>query len=431
MADWIGELRPGRGETVPEPASRPDTITEAERVLGVDATRWAVQTAATVCDGLEAAAREDSDLRLSRQACEASLLTVLMAWRSTPENARDLSVTAPSEALEQVRLTVRQGASVRSVLRGLWLCDAAVEDALLAVVGRTVPPESLVDEIRRLTRHLRTCADQLLRELAADYEAELAAWQEGIAARRRQVLEEIVDTGRVPAGAEQVLGANLSEHHIAGVMWSVEGRVHDDRTSQVSAYTRRLADAIGAKNTLVVGQVDGSLLLLWSLPADPAPGTIGSLRAVERPPRHALALGPVGRAVAGLRDSVLGARQLARTGQRVGRAETWLYDNDALLALLAADFGAAGRFARITLSGLTGRDAKSDGVRETLLAYLRHGRSRSAAGRELNLAPTTVAYRVRQAEESLGRPAAARPDETVAALLLARTFPGLLGEDAD
>lgn len=104
----------------------------------------------------------------------------------------------------------------------------------------------------------------------------------------------------------------------------------------------------------------------------------------------------------------------------------WAYDEVALLALLVADPDAAGRYVRTALGDLTGADVKSAAIRETLAAYLRHGRSRTAAAQELSLAANTVAYRVRQAEKLLGRSATERATDTVIALLLAQEFPALL-----
>jgi DNA-binding PucR family transcriptional regulator len=65
-------------------------------------------------------------------------------------------------------------------------------------------------------------------------------------------------------------------------------------------------------------------------------------------------------------------------------------------------------------------------LRETLWAYLRHGRSRLAASEELHIAPNTVAYRVHQADERLARAAAHDTTAMVVALSLASDFPALL-----
>jgi DNA-binding PucR family transcriptional regulator len=47
---------------------------------------------------------------------------------------------------------------------------------------------------------------------------------------------------------------------------------------------------------------------------------------------------------------------------------------------------------------------KTAEIRETLRLYLAHGRSRALAAEELFVAPNTVAYRVKRAEELMGRP---------------------------
>jgi sugar diacid utilization regulator len=147
---------------------------------------------------------------------------------------------------------------------------------------------------------------------------------------------------------------------------------------------------------------------------------------VQRPRRTALALGPVGAGVCGLQQSVLGARQTRAVATRRGVADVFAYEDVALLALLLADEESAGRFVRGVLAGLTGRDSRSAAVRDTLAAYLRHGRGRTAAAQELRLAANTVAYRVKQAEDALSRTATERALDTMVALELVSEVPDLL-----
>jgi DNA-binding PucR family transcriptional regulator len=57
-----------------------------------------------------------------------------------------------------------------------------------------------------------------------------------------------------------------------------------------------------------------------------------------------------------------------------------------------------------TLAGLAADDEHHARLRETLLVFLRSGGSYKATAEQLMLHKNTVQYRIRKAEESLGRP---------------------------
>ena len=57
-----------------------------------------------------------------------------------------------------------------------------------------------------------------------------------------------------------------------------------------------------------------------------------------------------------------------------------------------------------TLAGLAADDEQSARLRETLLVFLRSGGSYKTTAERLMLHKNTVQYRIRKAEESLGRP---------------------------
>ena len=57
-----------------------------------------------------------------------------------------------------------------------------------------------------------------------------------------------------------------------------------------------------------------------------------------------------------------------------------------------------------TLAGLAADDEHHARLRETLLVFLETGGSYKATGEQLVLHKNTVQYRIRKAEESLGRP---------------------------
>jgi DNA-binding PucR family transcriptional regulator len=90
----------------------------------------------------------------------------------------------------------------------------------------------------------------------------------------------------------------------------------------------------------------------------------------------------------------------------MGDAGSWLCDYAQVRAvsLLTADLEHARWYVREVLGALSGADDRIRELRETLREYLVSGRSLPGAGERLQLARNTVGYRVRRAEEILGRP---------------------------
>jgi DNA-binding PucR family transcriptional regulator len=101
-------------------------------------------------------------------------------------------------------------------------------------------------------------------------------------------------------------------------------------------------------------------------------------------------------------------------------------------------------WVRSTLAGLAADDEHHARLREALLVFLQTGGSYKATAERLVLHKNTVQYRIRRAEESLGRPVGDRRHDVElalnvsawlgAAVLLPGTAPGAAGaprENAD
>jgi len=73
-----------------------------------------------------------------------------------------------------------------------------------------------------------------------------------------------------------------------------------------------------------------------------------------------------------------------------------------------------------TLAGLATDDDHHARLRDTLLVFLRSGGSYKATAERLVLHKNTVQYRIRKAEESLGRPAAENRHDVELALQASR-----------
>jgi DNA-binding PucR family transcriptional regulator len=142
-------------------------------------------------------------------------------------------------------------------------------------------------------------------------------------------------------------------------------------------------------------------------------------------PAARVAVGRPGRGLAGFRRShlaALDARRVATWSRPT--PEVTRYDDVALLALLTTEQERARWFVTEQLGPLAADDRVTADLRRTLLNYLDNGGSLVRSAAELHIHRNTVVYRLRRAEELLGRAATDGTLDLHAALRLADTSPG-------
>ena len=107
------------------------------------------------------------------------------------------------------------------------------------------------------------------------------------------------------------------------------------------------------------------------------------------------------------------------------------YARVELVSLLAGDLPRARAFVAGQLGPLASTAEPAERLRDTVLAFLASGGSATRVAKELYVHQNTVAYRVKRAEEMLGRKVTERPVELTCALTLAAVLgPAVLaGED--
>ncbi|MDX8151888.1 aldehyde dehydrogenase family protein [Patulibacter brassicae] len=164
--------------------------------------------------------------------------------------------------------------------------------------------------------------------------------------------------------------------------------------------------------------------VVW-LGSDGAPES-AAIEEVERlmDQEEAVGRSEVSPGIAGFRLVHREALDARRVGVLRGGSGLTRHRDVALLAVLCADSARARALARAELGPLAVDDEVTERLRETLTAYLAHGESHVAAAQELFVHQKTVSYRVRQAEQLLGRKVSERRVELEAALLVHRAFNG-------
>jgi DNA-binding PucR family transcriptional regulator len=210
--------------------------------------------------------------------------------------------------------------------------------------------------------------------------------------------------------ASRRLGYDLRRHHVA-LRLAGAG-------SEVSGLERAVGEAtavLGPGEPLVVASGAARFDVWWA--SFDAPPT-DALERYEPPSGVLVAFGRPGQGIPGFRGSHAEALQAARIGSLVGGAMT-SYAKVELVSLLASDLPRARAFVAVQLGPLASTDEPAERLRETVLAFLASGGSATKVGKELYVHQNTVAYRVKRAEEILGRKVTESSIELTCALTLA------------
>jgi GGDEF-like domain/PucR C-terminal helix-turn-helix domain len=192
------------------------------------------------------------------------------------------------------------------------------------------------------------------------------------------------------------------------------------RSPQPSATLAALAEAAGQAQLLVVEASDGKIWV-WIACDLCEEEVVDALREHARGPVVAGVSGHE-RGAAGFRATNRKARLALRLGSHQGSSVTTFADV-ALEALAVGGEDLAREFVQAEMGELAQGDRRTAAVRETVSQYFAlHGAA--AAAHQLNVSERTVTYRLRHAEQMLGRPLTKRRAELETALRLHRLLFG-------
>jgi DNA-binding PucR family transcriptional regulator len=149
------------------------------------------------------------------------------------------------------------------------------------------------------------------------------------------------------------------------------------------------------------------------------PPDTDALERYEPPAEVLVAFGRPAAGIAGFRSSHAEALQAARIASLARDMPVTGYARVELVSLLAGDLPRARAFVADQLGPLATRAEPAQRLRDTVLAFLSSGGSVKTVAKKLYVHQNTVAYRVKRAEEMLGRKVSERPIELTCALTLA------------
>ena len=368
-------------------------------------------------------ALEDEALRAELlRSAEANIGQVL---RLLAGGAGIDDVVIPHEALEFLRGNVRRGIPLAALLRSYrlghaWLWERwsqalqeRIEDSGELAAGQDQSSTFMFAYIDKVS-------DALVEEFGTERERMMRSTSHLRAETVRAILAgEPIDE----EVASRRLGYELRRHHVALRIASAGSEIRGLERAVDEA-----AAAVGPGQPLVVASGAARFDVWCGSFTDPA---TEALERYEPPSGVLVAFGTAGQGLAGFRSSHGEALQAARIGSLAGSAAVTSYAKIELVSLLAGDLARARGFVARQLGPLASTAEPAGRLRETVLAFMVSGGSATRVAKELYVHQNTVAYRVKRAEEMLGRKVSERPIELSCALTLAAVLGSAVLADED
>jgi len=333
------------------------------------------------------------------------------------------AVHAPAASLEYARRRAQRGTPLTALLRAYRLGHTCFSDWLLKELAEQADDAHMITAATlSMSKTVAGYVDQTSEEIVAAYTGERENWLRNRSAARAARIRDLLSGGRVNVSAtEATLGYRLRQYHVGVVCWA------DDPTAAVDNITR-LDHAISHVAAKVVGSGDPVFLprdeaSAWAwLPLGirdrfdaEAASTVGADGDIH------FAFGDAVKGVTGFRlthRQALAAQAVALAAGSPPRVVT--FTDVAPVAMMLGSPDLLRAWVLATLGGLATDDEHHARLRDTLLVFLQAGGSYKTTAEQLVLHKNTVQYRIRKAEESLGRPAAENRQDVELALQTSR-----------
>jgi hypothetical protein len=367
--------------------------------------------------------RDDGELREETwESCESNVVQVLRLLKSGvgPE-----AIVMPVEAREWARSLVRRGITLPVLLRAYRLGHAWLWDRWSLMLHDRLPDvEAFMLAQERSSAFLFAYIDAMSATLVEEYGSERERVMRGAEQLRAETVRAILSGEPID---EEVVGGRLRyelrRHHVA---LRVSGRGSELRGLERAA--REVAAVLGPGEPLTVASGAASVDVWWGAFGPPQ---LGPLDTYAPPDGITVAAGTPGHGLAGFRRSHDEAVRAARvaTLARESAAQVTRYERVELVSLLATDLPRAREFVVRRLGGLAAASEPMERLRETVLAFLVAGGSGTRVAKQMFVHQNTVAYRVKRAEELLGRRVTHDPVELTSALTLAAVLGAAVLDD--
>jgi DNA-binding PucR family transcriptional regulator len=319
-------------------------------------------------------------------------------------------VQAPAAAQEYARRLAQRGVPIAALLRAYRIGSARFQDWCLEELGRSTDNASVISAAGlRIADATATYIDRVSEELVSAYEAEKENWVRNLSAARAARVRALLSGDRIDVdSSEAILGYRLRQHHAGVVCWAGEAGADGSGLARLEQATVDVARQAGCEGRPLFLPQDETSAWAW-LPlgaGDAFPLEAARTCAARAAAGIRFALGAPGAGVAGFRrthQQALGAHAVALAGGPLGPPMT-SFAEVAPLALMSGSIELIRAWVIETLGPLADDGDPNVTLRDTLRVFLQEGGSFKATAERLTLHKNTVQYRVRKAEEALGRP---------------------------
>ncbi len=319
-------------------------------------------------------------------------------------------VRAPAAAEEYARRLAQRGVPIAALLRAYRIGSARFEDWCLQELGRQTDNASIVSAAGlRIAWVLASYIDQVSEELVSAYESEKENWLRNQSAARAARVRALLRGEQVDvSSSEAMLGYRLRQHHLGVVTWITGASGGGDALGRLEHVTAEIAAETHCEGRPIFIPQDEFSAWAW-LP-------LGARHDIALPGLSAKAIGAADGIRFALGQPALGLPGFRRTHQQALSAQAVAlaagpsgqlvtsFGEVAPLALMSGSIELLRAWVTETLGALADDDEHNTRLRDTLRVFLQENGSYKTTAERLMLHKNTVQYRVRKAEETLGRP---------------------------
>jgi DNA-binding PucR family transcriptional regulator len=344
-------------------------------------------------------------LALLRSSVDSNVGTCLQIM----QHQIDLSaVQAPAAAVEYARRLAQRGTPLATLLRAYRVGHSCFSDWLITELARQAGDAGMITATTlSMSRIVAGYIDQTSEQMVAAYTQERENWLRNRNAARAARIRDLLTGQRVDVrAAEATLGYRLRQYHLGLVCWVGGAAGGADQITRLERAIGQVAAQAASSGDPVFLPCDESSAWAW-LPLgirdrfDSATGCTADVSADIH-----FAFGDPARGAAGFcltHQQAIAAQAVALArGTPAPRAVT--FSEVAPVAMMLGSHGLLRGWVLSTLAGLAADDEHHARLRDTLLVFLQTGGSYKATAERLLLHKNTVQYRIRRAQESLGRP---------------------------
>lgn len=398
-----------------------------ERVLRPVATELAQRASMMSVDVVTEIAERLTDLLPDAESFEgnrASAEASIVAFAQILEAGADPAAASLAAAtMAYTQEGVQRGIPLTMLMRSYRLGHAAVWERITSLIAaHAADPEQRDLATALCSQWLFEYVDAVLCAAEEFYNAERERWARSTAALRAETIAAILTNTPIDTAiASRRLGYELSRHHTALVAWLAAHEEGQDTQTALETAIHDIRSQLGA-SALLIHPLGILSAAAWISTHEPiaAERLDGARLDTARAPGVRIAIGSPAPGIAGFRQSYTEATRARRVAELAARPTGTVtsYSRVALTAITTADLDQARAFVIRELRGLTANDEATLRLAATLRTYLEENSSRSRTAKRLGIHENTVTYRIRQAEEILGRSAEERTLELRIALSL-------------